>query len=52
MILKNSEFSGDATLGSAAALARSARGEDEEGYRSELVRLINTVKDMRVLTDK
>jgi Ca-activated chloride channel family protein len=52
MILKNSEFSGNATLDSAAALARAARGEDEEGYRSELIRLINTVKDMRVLTDK
>jgi Ca-activated chloride channel family protein len=52
MILRNSEFSGDATLESAASLARSARGEDEEGYRSELIRLINTVKDMRALSDK
>jgi Ca-activated chloride channel homolog len=52
MILRNSDFTGNATLDSAAALARSARGEDEDGYRSELIRLINTVKDMKVLTEK
>jgi len=52
MILRSSEFTSNATLESAAALARSARGEDEEGYRSELIRLINTVKDMRVLTER
>ncbi len=52
MILRNSEFKGNATLAGAAKLARSARGEDEDGYRSELIRLIDTVKDMRVLADK
>jgi Ca-activated chloride channel family protein len=52
MILRDSEFKGNATLEGAARLARSARGEDEDGYRSELIRLINTVKDMRVLADK
>ena len=52
MILRNSEFMGNATLESAATLARSAMGEDEDGYRSELIRLINTVNDMRVLTEK
>jgi len=52
MILRNSEFKGNATLEGAARLARSARGEDEDGYRSELIRLINTVKDMRVTADK
>ena len=52
MILRDSEFKGSATLDSAAKLARSARGEDEDGDRSELIRLINTVKDMRVLADK
>lgn len=52
MILRNSEFKGNATLEGAAKLARSARGEDEDGYRSELIRLINTVKDMRVTADK
>ncbi len=52
MILRNSDFKGNATLESAAKLARSARGVDEDGYRSELIRLINTVKDMRVMSDK
>lgn len=52
MILRNSEFRGSATLEGAAALAKSGRGDDEEGYRSELIRLISTVKDMRVTADK
>ncbi len=52
MILRNSEYRGNATLGSASVLAKSSRGEDEDGYRSEMIRLINTVQDMRVLADK
>ena len=52
MILGNSEFKGNATLEEAAKLARSARGDDEEGYRGELIRLIDTVKSMRVVEDK
>jgi Ca-activated chloride channel homolog len=52
MILRNSEFKGNATLDGAAKLAKSGKGEDEDGYRSELIRLISTVKDMRVLADK
>ncbi|MGE5421453.1 MAG: vWA domain-containing protein, partial [Chloroflexota bacterium] len=52
MILRNSEFRGTATMESAATLARSARGEDEDGYRSELIRLINTAKDLRTTADR
>ena len=52
MVLRESEFKGSSTLEGAAKLAASARGEDEDGYRSELIRLINTVKDMRLLSDK
>jgi Ca-activated chloride channel family protein len=47
MILRNSEFKGSSSLDEAARLAKSARGEDEEGYRSEFVRLIDTVKGLR-----
>jgi Ca-activated chloride channel homolog len=47
MILQQSEFTGKATLESAAALASSARGRDEDGYRAELIRLIGTVSDMQ-----
>jgi Ca-activated chloride channel homolog len=52
MILRNSEFKGNATLEGAAKLAKSAKGDDEDGYRSELIRLINTVKDMRTVANK
>jgi Ca-activated chloride channel family protein len=52
MILRNSEYKGNATLEDAAKLARSARGDDEEGYRGEFIRLIDTVKGIRVLADK
>jgi len=52
MILRNSEYKGNATLEGASGLARSSKGDDEDGYRSELIRLINTVKDMRAIADK
>lgn len=52
MILRESEFKGNATLDGAAKLASSAKGNDEDGYRSEMIRLINTVKDMRLLSDR
>ncbi|MFH0842152.1 MAG: von Willebrand factor type A domain-containing protein [Bacteroidota bacterium] len=52
MILRESEFKGSSTLEGAAKLAGSARGYDEDGYRSEMIRLINTVRDMRLLGDK
>ena len=52
MILGRSEFAGTATLESAAKLAASARGEDPEGYRGELVRLIHTVRDMGSTAEK
>jgi Ca-activated chloride channel family protein len=52
MILRNSEYKGVSTLEQAEKLARSARGEDEEGYRAEFIRLIDTVKGMSVLADK
>jgi len=51
MILRESEYKGNSTLESAARLARSAKGEDEDGYRAEMIRLISTVKDMRGLAD-
>lgn len=52
MILRDSEFKGNATLESAVILASSAKGNDEEGYRSEMIRLINTAKGMRLLSDR
>jgi Ca-activated chloride channel family protein len=52
MILRASEFKGEARLESAISLANSARGEDEEGYRAEFIRMIKTVKDLRLMTEK
>jgi Ca-activated chloride channel family protein len=40
MLLRKSEFRGAATWSSASDLARRYRGEDADGYRAELVRLI------------
>jgi Ca-activated chloride channel family protein len=52
MILRGSEFKGNSTLESAINLAGRARGEDEEGYRAEFIRIIKTVKEMRLLSDR
>ena len=41
MLLRNSEFKGQATWSSAQALARQHRGEDPDGYRAEFVRLLD-----------
>ena len=40
MLLRRSEFKGQATWSSAQDLARRFRGEDPDGYRAEFVRLV------------
>jgi Ca-activated chloride channel family protein len=40
MLLRSSEFKGEATWESARALAERHRGEDADGYRAEFIRLI------------
>ncbi|MFN8240125.1 MAG: von Willebrand factor type A domain-containing protein [Bacteroidales bacterium] len=52
MILRDSEYSGKATLQSAVRLAENARGEDEEGYRAEMIRLVKLVMDMKHLSER
>jgi Ca-activated chloride channel family protein len=42
MLLRNSPHKGTSTYADAAALARNARGADLEGYREELLRLVDT----------
>lgn len=42
MLLRNSEFIGDFTMEDAIRLARGAKGKDEEGYRIELIRLMES----------
>ena len=48
MILRNSEYRKDASMEHVIALAKNSRGEDEEGYRSEflkMVKLADALKD-------
>jgi Ca-activated chloride channel family protein len=44
MLLRDSEFKNDLKYKDVIALARSARGADEQGYRSELIKLIETAE--------
>ena len=52
MILRNSEFKGSSTLQTAIDLANGARGTDDDGYRAELVRLMKTVREMKLVSER
>jgi Ca-activated chloride channel family protein len=52
MLLRSSEFKGNSTLSSAIDLASGSRGEDEDGYRAEFIRLMKTVRDMKLLSER
>jgi Ca-activated chloride channel family protein len=43
MLLRNSEFKGDANYDQCKKLAAGARGKDTEGYRAEMIRMIESV---------
>ena len=40
MILRDSEFKGDATISTVVALAKGAKGDDDEGYRAEFIKMV------------
>lgn len=40
LLLRDSEFKANASLEQVVELAKSAKGEDEEGYRSEFIKLV------------
>ena len=44
MILRDSEFKGNATYDQVLDWARNAKGKDTEGYRAEFVRLVETTQ--------
>jgi len=48
MLLRDSEFCSDFTLDQVARLARNSLGEDEDGYRNEFVRLVETAKTLQL----
>ncbi len=46
MLLRDSEFKGDLTFSNVLQMAKSAKGEDEFGYRSEFIELVDLAKSM------
>ena len=44
MILRDSKFKGEADFKSVLALAKQSKGKDEEGYRAEFIRLVETAQ--------
>jgi Ca-activated chloride channel family protein len=46
MLLRQSDYKGKATYQQAIAIAKAAKGNDEEGYRSEFVRLAESARLM------
>ena len=47
LLLKDSKFKGAASFDSVLERARSAKGEDTEGYRAEFIRLVETAELLR-----
>ncbi len=47
MLLRDSEFSGDATFGDIAKLAQGSMGEDPHGDRAELIQLIRIAEGLK-----
>jgi len=52
LILRNSQYKEDASMEHVIALAKNARGEDEEGYRSEFLKLVRLADTMKNWTAK
>ncbi len=46
MLLRDSEYKGSARWADALSLARISRGADLEGYRGELVKMIETAEKL------
>ncbi len=47
LILRNSEYKEDASMEQVLTMARGARGEDEEGYRSEFMKLVKLADSLK-----
>lgn len=50
MLLRNSNFKGNTTTESILTLAKGSKGHDDEGYRSEFIRLVKTAADLQLLS--
>lgn len=51
LLLRQSQYKGDANLGDVIAMARGALGSDPDGYRSEFVRLALTARSLGLPLD-
>ena len=51
MLLRKSEFLGNATYKQTFDLANAARGADKEGYRQEFLLLVKTAQDLEAIKD-
>jgi Ca-activated chloride channel family protein len=47
LILRNSQYKVDASIEEVIAMAKGAKGEDEEGYRSEFLNLVKLADSMK-----
>ena len=52
MLLRKSEFAGNTTIDSVVKLAEGAKGADKEGYRSEFIRLVKAVDDLKLVAEE
>lgn len=52
MLLRNSEYKSNASFSNVLALARKAKGNDEEGYRSEFIKLVGNAESLVKEKDK
>ena len=52
LILRDSEYLEDGSMDQVIALAKGARGEDEEGYRSEFLKLVKLADALKDWTAK
>jgi Ca-activated chloride channel family protein len=46
LILRDSEFKGNASIKDVITLAQNSRGDDAEGYRGEFIKLVNTAESL------
>ncbi|MEM1137699.1 MAG: YfbK domain-containing protein, partial [Bacteroidota bacterium] len=44
MLLRDSEFKGEASYAQVMRLAKEAKGKDSEGYRQEFINMVNSYK--------
>ena len=46
LLLRDSKYLGEGNFKQATSLAKSAKGKDEQGYRSELIRMMEAMKTL------